>query len=95
MACGLRRRINVRRCHFEVARLLNGWYDLTVMDEKEGKMSAPAGASVPAGGVPEIDPSVASSAIALLTCGLLMLTAKRKRTREDRYARKMEDRPAG
>jgi hypothetical protein len=91
----------MRRCHFEVARLLNGWYDLRMMDEKEGKMSklaeiiavafcvlftalvAPAGASVPAG-VPEIDPSVASSAIALLTCGLLMLTAKRKRKKEDR-----------
>jgi hypothetical protein len=38
---------------------------------------APAGA-----GVPEIDPSVASSAIGLLTCGLLM-TAKRKKTEED------------
>jgi hypothetical protein len=47
---------------------------------------APAGA-----GVPEIDPSVASSAIGLLTCGLLSLTAKRKRKREDRCARKMGD----
>jgi hypothetical protein len=51
---------------------------------------APAGAGVPAG-VPEIDPSVASSAIGLLTCGLLSLTAKRKRKREDRCARKMGD----
>jgi hypothetical protein len=44
---------------------------------------AQAGA-VAIAGAPEIDPGVASSAIGLLTCGLLMLTAKRKRRKEDR-----------
>ena len=32
-------------------------------------------------GVPEIDPSVASSAIALLSCGVLILTDKFRRKR--------------
>jgi hypothetical protein len=32
-------------------------------------------------GAPEIDPSVASSAIALLTCGVLILTDKFRRKR--------------
>jgi hypothetical protein len=43
-----------------------------------------AGAVVSAGGAPEIDPGIASSAIGLLTCGLLMLKARRKRRKEDR-----------
>jgi len=49
----------------------------------------PAGARIV--GAPEIDPSVASSAIALLACGLLSLTARRKRRKEDRR-RKTEGR---
>ena len=33
-------------------------------------------------GVPEIDPSMASSAIALLACGVLILTDRSRRKRE-------------
>jgi len=32
------------------------------------------------GGVPEIDPGMASSAIALLACGVVSLAAKREKT---------------
>lgn len=60
------------------------------MDEKNSVMTHPK--AVPDPEVPEktvrrkgeIDPSVASNAIALLTWGLLSLTAKRKRRKEDR-----------
>jgi hypothetical protein len=45
------------------------------------------GAMPHAGGAPEIDPGVASSAIGLLVCGVLMLTAKRKRRKDDRASR--------
>jgi hypothetical protein len=41
-------------------------------------------AGTPVPGVPEIDPGMASGAIGLLVCGLLTLTAKRKRKKDDR-----------
>ena len=40
---------------------------------------ARVGAGMPPTGAPEIDPGVASSAIGLLVCGVLMLTARRRR----------------